>query len=765
MTPRTPRIHPTHRVCAFVGLIAAATLAAQVAPSSTQTTPVTPKAGDEIILLNAFSVESERDYGYRATNSASATGSGAAVRDTPMSIAIVTEDYIRDKNMNDLQDVVRSVSSVTAQGKEENVVTSRGFGAVLKQDGGETEGLYGTYNVGRVEVIKGAVSVLQGRASAGGVINVISRRPKFQRETRVRTSVGSYDYYLASISHTGPLLNNKVAYLFGYTKMDRPDGWADWTYRNDESLQGAVSFRPFKKAQLTFDYQSLDRRENNTQHISFTHPAFLAADLEAISRYDNAGVARPAQFPRLGETTRSWLDRTPGFGPNTPGEIIDVMEAMYPRGYRGNIQGPEQHRINTNSTVSTELLVNVTPWLDWKSTASRRIRETDNIAWSTFRISGGLTMNTRYSRGVANSVTESMRHEGVTRFPFLRMRHRILAGYEYQSGKSQSRTLQGPPAVRYNPRTDPVVLMQREINLFNPAGLPGMRLTNSTAPVRSYYIMEQGEAWENRINILIGGRHSKQRRLNVESSRFTPQYGAVLRIPKYEEVSVYASYGESYRANFNRDALGNPIAPIEEVNQEAGIKVDLFDAKISGSVSVYELEQKNVSLRDYAREAALGITPLYILSGLARSKGIETDLVISPMRNFQIVLSYSEIWSAKTVKAEDVRQQGVRLEGAPDRQFSYWSKYTFLRGPLTRVYAGVGLRYTGQMRVHPSWESPINADPFWFADLTIGYPMRLKKVDMDVVLNVKNLFDKFYYNQTFRPADPRQFFFSTNLRF
>ena len=131
-----------------------------------------------------------------------------------------------------------------------------------------------------------------------------------------------------------------------------------------------------------------------------------------------------------------------------------------------------------------------------KSTASRRIRETDNLAWSTFRISGGLTMNTRYSRGVANSVTESMRHEGVTRFPFLQMRHRILAGYEYQSGKSQSRTLQGPPAVRYNPRTDPLVFMQREISRFNPAGLPGMRLTNASAPVRAYYIMEQGEAWD-----------------------------------------------------------------------------------------------------------------------------------------------------------------------------------------------------------------------------------------------------------------------------
>jgi iron complex outermembrane receptor protein len=390
---------------------------------------------------------------------------------------------------------------------------------------------------------------------------------------------------------------------------------------------------------------------------------------------------------------------------------------------------------------------------------------TDNIAWSTFRVAGGLTMNARFTRGVANTITESMRHEAVSRFEFLHVRNRVLVGYEYQGGRSQNRTLNGPPAKIYNPRTDPVLMIQREINNFNPNGLPGMRLTSTSSPVRSYYLLEQAETWENRINVLVGGRRSAQRRGNIDSSKFTPQVGAVLRIPHYEAVSVYASYGESYRPNFNRDGLGNPIPPVEEVNHEAGVKVDLFDGKLSGSASVYQLEQQNVSLRDYAREAALGVTPLYILSGLARSKGMETELVYSPLRNYQVVFSYSEIWEAKTVKAEDVRQQGVRLQGAADRQFSFWNKYTFTRGRLARLYAGAGVRYTGTVRIHPSWESPINAKPNTTADMTIGYPLKLRKVELELVANVKNIFDKFYFNQTFRPADPRTFYFSTNLKF
>lgn len=144
---------------------------------------------------------------------------------------------------------------------------------------------------------------------------------------------------------------------------------------------------------------------------------------------------------------------------------------------------------------------------------------------------------------------------------------------------------------------------------------------------------------------------------------------------------------------------------------------------------------------------------------------METDLVISPLRNDQIVFSYSEIWQAKTVKADDIRQQGVRLQGAADRQFSFWNKYTFTGGRLARLYTGFGVRYTGVLRIHPSWESPINARPNWAGDLTVGYPIKLRKVDVEFVANVKNVFDEFYFNQTFRPADPRTYYFSTNLKF
>ncbi len=77
-----------------------------------QTTSSEPKkASDKVITLDPYSVVSKKDYGYRATNSTTATGSGEAIIDTPMSISILTEDFLKDKNLTELRDALRFVTA------------------------------------------------------------------------------------------------------------------------------------------------------------------------------------------------------------------------------------------------------------------------------------------------------------------------------------------------------------------------------------------------------------------------------------------------------------------------------------------------------------------------------------------------------------------------------------------------------------------------------------------------------------------------------
>ncbi|HRE82322.1 MAG TPA: TonB-dependent receptor [Opitutaceae bacterium] len=722
---------------------------------------------EEPVELDPFSVTSSRDYGYRATNASTATGSGQAVRDTPMSIAILTRELLEDKGLTEIRDALRDVTGMSAASKEELDIYSRGFDSVVKVDGAEEAGAaLTTYNVERVEIVKGAVSALQGRASAGGVVNLISRKPKFKQATSLSATYGSFDYKLGKLSVTGPLIDKKLAYLVGYSRLDKK-GWVDYTYRKEDSLQLGLEIRPLPRLSINLDFQYFERNENPQTHLTFTHPAFLAAELEAQTLYDAKGLARPASYPRIAETTVAWLTRTPGYGPNEPTEIVNVNEIMYPSGFRANPAGPQSWRYSESRKGSIEAKYKIASWLDWRSVYYESDGNSSSAILATFRAAGGLTIRERgvYNRTLRRRSDTS--HEAVSSFDVLGTRHRLLVGFQYRGYDTKNQNLNGP-ITTYNPRTAGPRMIMDEIMAANPNGFPTVPFAPSYE--RSYYFSDQISAFGEKVHVFLGGRHStRSQRTSSENPRvsdgFTPQGGVAVRVPGLEQLTVYASYGESWRPNFVLDGFGNVIDPITEKNHEAGVKMDFLDGRISGSASIYQLDQKNVPLRDHAREADLGISPLYTFAGAARSSGAEFDLTLTPMRNYQVVLGYSRIWEARTLEAEDVRMINVRRQNAPTKQFSLWNKYTFVDGPLKNFYAGFGLRWTGEIRIHGSWSVPLYTNNVWDGNALLGYRFKLRKLECDLSGRVDNIFDKFYYEQTFRPVEPRRAYVTASFKF
>lgn len=71
-------------------------------------------------------------------------------------------------------------------------------------------------NIERVEVIKGPQSSLYGRATYGGAINYITKRPTDEYEGQVKLSVAEHDTTNISVSHSGPLLEDRLYYFVSY---------------------------------------------------------------------------------------------------------------------------------------------------------------------------------------------------------------------------------------------------------------------------------------------------------------------------------------------------------------------------------------------------------------------------------------------------------------------------------------------------------------------------------------------------------------------
>src|SRR3954469_12727572 len=96
-------------------LIAAVLLNSAVNAQTVATSPSVEPQKDEVVVLNPFQVTTEKDRGYRATNSISGTRLNTAIKDLPMPIEVITEEFLRDTGSTDLRQSLRYSSGILLQ--------------------------------------------------------------------------------------------------------------------------------------------------------------------------------------------------------------------------------------------------------------------------------------------------------------------------------------------------------------------------------------------------------------------------------------------------------------------------------------------------------------------------------------------------------------------------------------------------------------------------------------------------------------------------
>ncbi|MFT5789283.1 MAG: outer membrane receptor protein involved in Fe transport [Shewanella sp.] len=186
-------------------------------------------------------------------NSGLATKSDMSLMETPAAVVIVDEELIQAQGVSNLQDLVRNISGVTQAGNNYGIgdnLVIRGLGANYTYDGMYGgAGLGNTFNPTRsltnvesVEVLKGPATGLYGMGSAGGVINLIEKKPQFESLNEFTAEVGQWDSYSFAVDSTGGITDN-LAYRV-VAKSGRSDGYREIGTDRDEiytSLKYIVS--------------------------------------------------------------------------------------------------------------------------------------------------------------------------------------------------------------------------------------------------------------------------------------------------------------------------------------------------------------------------------------------------------------------------------------------------------------------------------------------------------------------------------------------
>ena len=790
-----------------------AAVQAQTAPL-----PSSRAAADETLVLNPFEVASQKDYGYRAAASTTGTGIAGLIKDTPMNISVITGELIRDTKGTQLVDVLRAAGTVTAQSKDEGDVKTRGFSSPVFINGvGGVSGGIALYDVDRIEVMKGPNSVFAGLSNAGGTVNVIRMKPAFKAAGSLEVSGGDYANRKVTFRQTGPLLANRLAYLFVYGHTAKQSA-IDHQFLDESYYAGGLSFRPLKNLTLTARYNDNDREAGRPPYVTVSHPLFQQMDKEAITNFDARGLARPANFPRLEnnatpgittgftapESVDSFIARS--INPNSPPYTIVAFEDYMGRS-TANYNGPEG-RDSYRAQVATFDA-------EWVASRDFALRGLFQRAYSYryrrefngFRPVAGQRLRSAAGDLVqGGAVSFQAKIEGTYKLDLRAAgKHDALVGFQHNGGsQTVGSTSVNSATINYNPRTDPTPRLLQLIQQSQGPAYGGTSLLNRLSKKggshnNAVFGVLQSGFFNDRVRTLVGARHvtSKQpiatATPGVETDfvvkKSVPQASVLVRLTP--EISLYASTSETFVPQRQvtadiaaiRASQGDPTSPtyrpptvipqavlsnvLEGKGKEAGLKFELFDGKFLATASVFESEQSG-QIQTNAVNQTLYQLPggaTHVASGMQRTRGFEADFTWSPTRNYQIIVNGARFTEAKEkTNAADPRQVGKGLEGIPDYNVNVWNKYTFVEGALKGAYMGGGFNYEGPYTLHPSWTVTVKSKEAFIVGALFGYATKLNGVPLDFQLNVANLADKKYLNGSFLYGEPRSFLVSVSTK-
>lgn len=637
--------------------------------------------------------------GYVATRSASATKTDTPLLETAQSVSVVTREQMEDQGSKTVMQAMRYTpgaftGQVGASNRYDYVIlrgmVDRSIDNVYL-DGLKMMGDDSTYSsmqvdpyfLERIDAVKGPSSVLYGRSSPGGLIDLSSKRPLFDAQNQMEVTYGSRDQRGLGFDLTGPVGDGQhVAYRLVGT-AHAADTQFDYAREERYALSPSVTLK--------------------NDDTSLTLLSYFQKDPEGGTH--NGVPADGALMPHNGSyVSRHFFDGEPDR------ERFERTQAM--AGYS------LEHRFDPVWSVRQNAR-----YLD----ASVDIDQIYQIGWN----GSSNTLNRYYSGGHETLRAFTIDNQVQADFDTVAVRHTVVGGIDYQTRTAKTDWLFGSVA---------------GINPFNPVygnnGLSNTSLDKKTRDLdqTGLYLQDQ-IAWDH-WRLSLGGRQdwasteTRNRLQNTAASedrqKLTKRAGLLYLFDN--GIAPYASYSESFNPSLYSDAQGKPLKPTEGTQYEAGVKYQPPGSRSLVSAALFTIDQKNVAIKD-------PVTYVYSPVGTIRSRGLELESHLQLTDEFRLMAGYSLI-DAKYTESPDGNQDHGATQ-VPKHMASLWGEYAFSQGWLRYLSVGTGVRYVGSSWADRANTTKLPS--YTVADMSARYDLEGAGITgAEFRLNVTNLFDKTY---------------------
>lgn len=595
----------------------------------------------QVVRLSPFEVTAQNDRGYGTTNSLGATRMNISVLESPQVVVSLNEKFIADTGLIEFEDIANYVAGVSrGSTKVAGTVTMRGteIGGLGLTDG-LSEGLasltsYDMVGVSRYEFIKGPAGALYGSHRVGGVVNRVMKRPTARPFTTLKFSfdeLAGNNLGRLEVDTSGRLAEGKLGYrLAGAVQEGKAQA------SNKDNRKTMYSFLDYALGTnaKAWSRVELHRVDRTTPSHTFRAAAYNSA--EPGRRSLGLGVIPVTTvIAGPGNTTFKETDvylGEAGFQYDLSRWTLKLVgRYSFNKTNRQTYHGNNFDFVAANGTVignQNNTLFENPNWVDIRTRAS--------------------TYDVNYDNGESLGAFMDL----VGRFELGPTKHQMLTYVSVVSAESWGMQMRYNAASQslINPRplnirvgqwqfTDlpaDLTFRQNTSSVRSDSNTLGLGFQDNITLFSDRLVIAGGMGYQRATSNSENRLNSANNIINRKNSQWSPSYGIVYRVTP--EISFFANHSETFRPLSGFDTLGNALRNGSGESDEVGVKVNLWDGRLTGTFAAFETTEDGFMV-----STVIDGFPARVQAGVATNKGWEFDLTAQPIDGLNLIAGFSDL--------------------------------------------------------------------------------------------------------------------------
>lgn len=699
------------------------------------------KAQEKDTINNLQQVEIFGDRNKNQRGLETITRFPASPQEQLQSISIISEKLIEDQGALTITEAARNVPGVTlfgSYGGNRESMSIRGYrGTPVLKNGIRMDSDFRTgsavadmQGVESLQVIRGAAAITQGMAnglgSSGGVINLITKTPRYTNSGNVALRVGSWNQIRTTFD-VQRTIGEKKNFAFRIDgAYEQADSYKDVINKNRIYVNPSIAWKIDDKTEFVaeFDYfngeATPDRGTFNTKDITQNGlidfgSRFLGFDIDNEDMETYSYSARlTRQLTEKINVRAAWMSNF--YTRDVIGSTLAAVKGAGNEHLRDRGLS-RSYKDDRNSTLQIDVMGKEFTFGKFK--------------WS-WQVGYDLTETRTDSRTSANNYRDANGNIVVD-----------------ADGKPINPIAKIDRISAYEPNTNKITLTAEQQDALR-LDAPAMERMTSYG-----FLTQQQLSYADKVKLVAAARYSYAN--DYKDSAIDPMVG--LMYSPTENINIYGTYATttSLRSAAQNMIDGTKAGPSVTDQFEAGIKTSWFGDRLRANVNYFNMNQDNLTYQ-YYDPITNATTNFYDYAGNLRREGVEFEVTGRPLPNLQVLLGYA--YTDAGYNDSPAYVQGSRPMNSPYTTANAWVQYKFQN---TNSFAdglsvSAGVYYVGSRPVNEQATSRdshgnlINgAHPFLMPDYTtlnaqLGYSLR--KFDFRVFLN--NITDVVGYNSYYR---------------